>query len=101
MITGKISSGFEFKVDETVMDDWEFVKAIGLSESKKIGERVYGMTKIIEMLLGSKGEEDLMNHIRSKNNGKCTQTDMSEAILEMFDVIKGEKEAKNSEASPE
>ena len=101
MITGKISSGFEFSIDETVTDEWEFVKAIGLCESKNIAESVYGMSKVIEMLLGSEGEAKLVKHIKDKNNGKCSQKNMSEAILEIFGIIKSEKEAKNSETSPE
>ena len=44
MITGKLSSGYKFSVDETVTDEWDFVKAIGLCESKNVAESVYGMT---------------------------------------------------------
>ncbi len=101
MITGKLSSGFKFEVDETVTDEWDFVKAIGLTESKKVSESIYGMTKIIEMLLGKDGEQNLVDFIKKKNNGKCTQKMMSDAIIEMFNIIKDEKEGKNSETSPE
>ena len=101
MITGKLSSGYKFTVDESVTDEWEFVKAIGLSESKNVAESIYGMTKVIELLLGPVGEADLVKFIKKKNKGKCSQQDMSDAILEIFGKIKEEKEAKNSEASPE
>ena len=101
MITGKLSSGYKFSVDETVTDEWDFVKAIGLCESKNVAESVYGMTKIIEMLLGPEGEADLVNFIKKKNGGKCSQQHMSDAILEIFSKIKEDKEGKNSETSPE
>ena len=83
---------------ETLRD---FVKAIGLCESKNVAESVYGMTKIIEMLLGPEGEADLVNFIKKKNGGKCSQQNMSDAILEIFSKIKEDKEGKNSETSPE
>ena len=59
------------------------------------------MTKIIEMLLGPEGEADLVNFIKKKNGGKCSQQNMSDAILEIFGKIKEDKEGKNSETSPE
>ena len=101
MITGELSSGYKFNVDETITEEWEFVKLIGLCESKKAGESIYGMTKAIEMLLGSEGEADLVAYIKKNNNGKCTQQNMSDAILEMLSKIKKGKEGKNSETSPE
>ena len=101
MITGKLSSGFNFEIDETVADEWEFARAIGLTESKKPGEKVYGMTQVISMLLGSTGEENLIQFIKEKNNGKCTSEHMYEAIVELLKAIKDENELKNSESSPE
>ena len=101
MITGKLSSGYKFSVDETITDEWDFVKAIGLCESKNVAESVYGMTRVIEMLLGPEGEADLVKFIKKNNNGKCSQKNMSDAILEIFSKIKEENEAKNSETSPE
>lgn len=100
MITGKLSSGYEFNVDETVLDSWKCVKAIGLCESKNKGESLYGLTQLISILLGNE-EEKLIKYIEEKNNGKCTQTDMQNAVKEILEKIKTEKEIKNSESSPE
>lgn len=101
MITGTLSSGFKYNIDETIADEWEFTRAIGLSESKKQGEKLYGMTQVISMLLGSEGEEELIKHIKKNNNGKCTSEHMYAAIVELLKTIKDEKELKNSESSPE
>ena len=100
MVTGTLSSGFKFEIDETVLDTWQFVKAMGLCGSPKIQESLYGLTQMISLMMGTEGEEKL-TEFYTKKNGKCTQKDMEAAIKEIFTKIKKEKEIKNSETSPE
>ena len=80
MITGKLSSGFKFSVDETVIGSWPFVKAMGLCGSPKPQESFYGLTQMVSLLMGTKGETEL---------------------TEFLEKIKEDKEIKNSDTSPE
>ena len=100
MITGKLSSGFKFSVDETVIDSWPFVKAMGLCGSPKPQENFYGLTQMVSLLMGTKGETELTEFFEKKN-GRCTQKNMEDSIKEILEKIKEDKEIKNSDTSPE
>lgn len=100
MITGILSSGYKFEIDETVIDSWPFVKAMGMCGSPKIQESLYGLTQMISLMMGVEGEAKL-TEFYEKKHGKCTKEDMENSIKEIFTKIKEDKEIKNSEASPE
>lgn len=93
MITGKTSQGFEFKVNENVLNDWKFVKAIRRSESQDKGERFLGVTDIIVMLLGDEQADKLADYIAEKNDGTAPINIMYAYVVEILNICKEENES--------
>ena len=92
MIEGKTSAGFDFALDEKVLDNMELLDAIAESE-----ENPLALSRICLLLLGRESRGRLYDHLREEDGRVPTET-VSAAILEIFDAcgIKG----KNSSPSP-
>lgn len=96
MLEGKTKSGFKFKIDERVLEDWRLIKNIQLAESGDLNEKVVGVSSLVSMLLGD-NEPKLMDHIAKKNGGFIP----TEALIEeLAEIITNSKELKNSKSSP-
>ncbi len=65
MIEGKTKSGFKYKIDERVLDDWRLVEAISDSESDDGSVVIRGMTNLVTLLLGDQADA-LKKHLRIK-----------------------------------
>lgn len=92
---GKTKSGFEFNIDERMLEDWRVVDAIGLSESDDPSEQIKGARTLVDLILG-KEKQKLIDFIAKKNNGYVPATAMTAAIAE---IITESKEIKNSRSS--
>lgn len=102
MITGKTSTGYEFRVDERTINDWRFVKAIAKAESNVPSDKIVGLNALCEMLLGEEGEEQLMKQLASENDGFVPQEQVYGAVVEIINIVKEQNEkTKNSSSSPE
>jgi len=89
-IEGKTSTGFEFKVEENLLDDWELVKKL-----RKIKEDGLMLVDIAMEILGDEQLEKLENHVRK--NGKVSSRDIDR---ELGEILEYTPELKNSEPSP-
>lgn len=95
MIEGKTKTGFKFKVDERVLNDWRLITNIELAESEVLTDKVKGVTALVHLLLGD-NEQKLMEHIAKKNGGFIP----TDAIInELASIITTTKELKNSQPS--
>lgn len=83
MIRGKTETGFEFEVEETVLDDYELIES--LREVDK-GNVMY-IVDVVDMLLGAEQKSALKEHLR-KENGKITFTDMCNEVVRIFNASK-------------
>lgn len=101
MIEGKTRSGFKFKVDENVVNDWDFMRRMShinaISKSmESLGEGEAQLVAFEEIdailtdVLGKKQFDSLLSHIR-KQNGGCAKLDA--VLQEWYDIIGA---AKNS-----
>ena len=88
MLKGKTESGFCFEVDETGLDDMEFVEALA-----ELEENTLMLPKVCNMLLGKEQKKKLYDHLRDEN-GKVPLGDVSNAIVEIM-LVAGES-TKNS-----
>ena len=95
MLEGKTTTGFKFKIDERVLEDWRLITNIELAESTVLAEKVQGVTALVHLLLGN-NEPKLMEHIAKKNDG-FIPTDA--IISELASIITTSKELKNSQSS--
>lgn len=79
MIKGITSTGFEFELEEDVLDDYELLEIL-----TKVDEGNYGLvTKMVDILLGEEQKELLKNHIRAKS-GRVSAKKMMEEVSEIF-----------------
>lgn len=92
MVRGKTKSGFEFEIDEEILDDYDFLEMLC-----KIDEGEVSLTvKMVDMLLGAEQKERLKKHVRSES-GKVSAKKLLAEVMEIFQET---KEGKNSLPSP-
>ena len=78
MIEGKTKTGFEYKLDDNKLNNYELVEALGELEENPIT-----LPKVVRMLLGTKQTNDLKNHLRLKD-GTVPVDKMEESVTEIF-----------------
>lgn len=87
MVKGKLKNGFNFKIDEKTLDDWELIEEIaGLEEDAT------KIVKVAKMVLGNEQLEKLKESYRD-DKGKISFSAMKDAIEEIFEKA---YEVKNS-----
>ncbi len=79
MITGKITNGFEFEVEEDLMDDYEFLETLCEIDNGNASL----IPAVATQLLGVEQKKALMEHIRGEN-GRVSSQKMGEAIGEIL-----------------
>jgi len=87
MEKGKIKSGFEFEIDESVFDDWDMLERLNAIDKGEASTVV----DVARDILGVDQLERLKTHLRDEH-GKLTITAMTDALGEIFAVCS----AKNS-----
>ena len=98
MVEGKTKSGFEFKYDERILNDYDLLDAIGRFDNAETKMQSVGaLAKIVDYILGDE-KEKLMEHIASQNDGFKPIDKVQE---EMLEIISKSNELKNSQSSPE
>ena len=88
MIKGKTKTGFEYELNEKVLNNYELVENIA-----EIEENPLAITTIVKQLLGKDGTKRLKEHIRDEN-GIVTTDKMMKEIVDIFQ--NSGKETKNS-----
>lgn len=77
MIKGKTKSGFNYHIDENILQDYELLEAIAETERNPIF-----ITKVVRMLLGDDTDK-LKEHVRDEN-GHVSIEKMNVEITEIF-----------------
>lgn len=88
MIKGKTESGFEFSIEEEVLDDYEILEDLCAIDEGEVNK----IPKVAIRILGDEQMKKLKNHIRGEN-GRVSALKMGEAIGE---ILTGCNEGKNS-----
>lgn len=86
MIKGKTKSGFEYKIPEENLDNYELVEMLA-----EVEENPLLFPKTVVMLLGKEQSEKLKDHVRTKT-GIVPAEKMTNEIMEIFE---NQKETKN------
>lgn len=89
MLEGKTSTGFEYKISDERLNNYDLLEAIG--EFSEDGN-VLIMPKVVNLLLGKSGAKSLKDHVRTKD-GLVPVQKLSDEISEIF---KAQKALKNS-----
>lgn len=87
MIKGKTNSGFEYKIPEENLNNYELIEILGEME-----ENPLLLAKAINLLLGKEQANKLKEHIRIES-GTVPTDKISEEIMEIF---QSQQETKNS-----
>ena len=87
-LTGKTPSGFSFRIDRDVLDDWELFEDI----DKVDGGDLSALMRVLNALLGEKQKSALKEHCRK--DGRVSAKAMMVELKEIF-VAAGEQ-TKNS-----
>lgn len=87
MLKGKTETGFEFEIDDEVLDDWELLEILQEIDDGNIGK----LAKAIVFLLGEEQYEKLKDFIK-KRDGKIKASVM---IDEFTSIMNSNKEVKN------
>ena len=88
MIKGVTESGFEFELEDDILDDYELLEVL-----HKIDKGDYGLVPdMVKKLLGVEQKESLKNHIRT-DKGKVSSSRMMDEIMQIF---KANNKLKNS-----
>lgn len=95
MVEGKTKSGFKFKIDERLLDEWDVFEAIADMTSGDNARIIQGTVTFTNTVLKDE-KQRLIEFIRKKNKGYCPQEKMQDLITE---IINTTKEIKNSESS--
>lgn len=81
MITGQTKSGFNYHIEENILQDYELLEAIAETEKNPIF-----ITKVVRMLLGDDIDR-LKEHVRDEN-GHVSIEKMNVEITEIFEAQK-------------
>lgn len=87
MLTGKTKSGFEFEIDEEILDDYDFLELLCRIDE---GESAL-VIKMVDRLLGAEQKEKLKNHVKTET-GRVSAKRLLEETMEIFNAT---KEGKN------
>ena len=90
MLTGKTTTGFEFTIEDSALDDWELLEAladIDDGKTQKIGTAV-------KLLLGKEQADALKDHCRN-DEGRVPAFSNDTATTEIYTAMRENKTAKN------
>ena len=82
MKKGKLANGFEYEVDEMVLDDMELLDAVAEAQD----ENPLKISQVITMVLGKEQKRHLYDHIRNEN-GRVPTAAAIDAIMELFEAL--------------
>lgn len=90
MLTGKTTTGFDFTIEDSALDDWELMEVladIDDGKTQKIGTAV-------KLLLGKEQADALKDHCRN-DEGRVPATAMMAEVGEIFATMRDNKATKN------
>lgn len=85
---GKTTSGFEYELDESALDDYELLEDLCELDEGNASKTI----SVFNRLLGKEQKDRLKEHLRSKN-GRVPASKMMNEMGEIFNSV---KEGKNS-----
>lgn len=94
MVSGRTKSGYEFEVDERLLNDWDVCEQLTRAQSEDRTERMSGFFKLGEMILGEKLKK-LKKHL--KVDGIVPVDKMAWELTEIISIVADKsREVKNS-----
>lgn len=82
MKKGKTKSGFNYSIDENILDDMELIDAMAAAQ----GEDPTQISTVVLKIFGEDQRKKLYNHCRTKD-GRVPVTDVANIITEIIESI--------------
>lgn len=79
MVKGVTKSGFEFELEENVINNMELVDAL----ADCADDNPFAVSKAVKLLLGNDLRQKLYDHLRTED-GRVPMEDVSAAVSEIF-----------------
>lgn len=84
-------SGFKCEINERVLDDWRFVRAIAKSKSDDANDKLRGAIDIVSLIMGD-NEEAFYKYLSSKDpDGIVSESVVTDDLVSIIDQIKALK----------
>lgn len=84
-------SGFKCEINERVLDDWRFVRAIAKSTSDDANDKLRGAIDIVTLIMGD-NEEAFYKYLSSKDpDGIVSESAVTDDLVSIIDQIKALK----------
>lgn len=86
MIKGKTKTGFQFKIEDAVLNDYELLELFA-----EVDENPLLVPKLVRMILGEEQKNKLIEHVRDEN-GKAA---VDKIAMELENILTSGAETKN------
>lgn len=86
----KTKSGFKCEINDKVLEDWRFTKAIARAHSEDDTERMNAAVDLVSLVLRD-NEEAYYKYVESKNNGIVTEDTVTKDLQSIIEQIKALK----------
>lgn len=86
MVTGKTKTGFEYGIDERIVKDYRYVRALAKLNKGDNTEKFLAFDQISTLMLGNK-VEDLITHIENLNDGYAPIEAIGAEITEIIGAL--------------
>ena len=77
----RTASGFEFEIEDGVLDNMELLDAIA-----ELEENPLKLTKVVKLLLGDETKERLYDHVRN-DKGRVPAEALSTEVADIFKLL--------------
>ena len=81
---GKLTCGFDYEIDEAVLDDIEFLELLAAAD-----ENPLKLPALLSMLLGDEGKRGLYEALKA-DDGRTHTSDVMDAALEIIENFPGD-----------
>ena len=91
MKTGKLKNGFEYEIDEELLDDYEFLDLVAAAVS---GDNFMMAFKVVDIMFPGEKKAALLDFARDPKTGRASAKKVIEIVGDVMEDVK--VEGKNS-----
>lgn len=86
----KTKSGFKCEINDKVLDDWRFTRAVALTHSDDDSERMKAAVSLVSLVL-RENEEEYYKFVESKHDGIVSEEIVTKDLISIIEAIKALK----------
>ena len=86
MVTGKTKTGFEYSIDERIVKDYRYVRALAKLNKGDSAEKFIAFDQISTLMLGDK-VDDLITHVETLHDGYAPIEAIGAEVTEIIEAL--------------